>query len=83
MRTIVEIEADITAARAQQSAVLLGQAVVEVWRDGRRMKLQVTTPEQLAAHIADLERELAAAQIEAGITPTRTRRRSALRLGWA
>lgn len=74
MATIEEIQTAITAAKAQRANVALGTAVVEFWRDGRRLTMKVASMSELNAYIAQLERDLVAAQIEAGQTPTRTRR---------
>jgi hypothetical protein len=65
-------------ARAARQALMAGERVTEVWRDGRRVVYAGITLDQLGRAILTLERELEAAKAdEAG----RSRRR-AIRLGW-
>ncbi len=80
MATAAEIEAMIAAAEARRQEVALGEAVVEVWRDGRRMRLQVPTIDELNKHIAAMRTALVEAQIAEGICPPRRRR--AIGLSW-
>lgn len=80
MATIEQIETWIAEAEAARPQVALGGAVIEVWRDGRRIKKSVTSMKELNAYLASLRSELAIAQEDAGIPATRTRR--AIRLGW-
>lgn len=77
---IARLEGDIAAAEAQRSVVALGHAVVDAWRDGRRVRYQVATLAQLEDYIRILRSELTAAQIENGQTPARTR--GAIPLVW-
>lgn len=78
--TIERLTRQISEAEAQRHSVALGEAVVEVWRDGRRVTRKVSTIAELEAHIRALRAELVTAQTEAGVTPTRRRR--AIGLGW-
>ncbi len=57
-----------------------GTDVVDVWRDGRRMRFQKSKIAELDAYIANLRSDLTAAQVDAGVTPTRRRR--AIGLAW-
>lgn len=72
---------EIAEAKSQRALVATGQAVVDVWRDGRRIRKMIPTMAQLDAYIRQLESELHAAQVEAGITPTSRRR--AIELHWS
>lgn len=78
---IARLESEIAQAEAQRALVAQGRAVIDAWRDGRRVRYMVPTLEQLEAHIRQLKSELYEAQTEAGQTPTR--RRGAIGLGWA
>lgn len=57
------ISTEITSARALRSKIVSGEAVIELWRDGRRVRKQLPTLAELNAHITRLERELAEANI--------------------
>lgn len=70
----------IAEAEAQRHNVALGNAVVEIWRDGRRITKKIATMAELETYIRDLRAELTSAQISAGIAPTRRRR--AIGLAW-
>lgn len=74
MATAAEIQALIDAALAQSQLVALGQAVVEVQRDGKRMRMQVSSLADLNRHIAGLRALLIEAQVAEGIETTRRRR---------
>lgn len=78
---IARLETEIAEAEAQRALVAQGRAVVDVWRDGRRVRYQVPTLAQLEEHIRSLKSELYEAQLEAGQSPTPRRR--AIGLGWA
>ena len=71
---------EIAEAKAQRAKVGRGDAVEEVWRDGRRIVRQLPSLPQLDALIRQLESELYAAQLAAGMD-VRPRRR-AIELGW-
>jgi hypothetical protein len=81
MATAADIQALIDAAEAQRQSVALGTAVVEIQRDGKRMKMQVPTIAELNRYLDGLRADLVAAQIAEGITPT-VRRRRPIRLAW-
>jgi hypothetical protein len=71
---------EIAEAKSQRALVATGQAVIDVWRDGRRIRKMIPTIEQLEAYIRQLQSELVEAQVAAGITVTP--RRTAISLGW-
>lgn len=79
--TITVLSAQIADLKAQRLKVAMGESVIEVWRDGRRMKMQEVTLSEVDALIRKLEGELAAAQDAAGVTVTTPRRR-AIRANW-
>lgn len=68
----------IAEAKARRQEVALGEAVIDVWRGGRRMKMTVTSIAELNAYIGQMERELEAILAGADGRP----RRRAIRLGW-
>lgn len=72
--TIERLTRQIAEAELQRHSVGLGEAVVEVWRDGRRVIRKISTMAELERYIALLRSELTTAQTEAGETPTRRRR---------
>lgn len=71
---IARLTRQIAEAKAQRQNIALGEAVVEVMRDGRRVVRKLATMAELENYIRVLESELAAAQVDAGVTPTRQRR---------
>jgi hypothetical protein len=71
---------EIAEAKAQRALVATGQAVIDVWRDGRRIRKMIPTLAELEAHIRQLEGELYTAQLAAGIDARP--RRSAIDLAW-
>lgn len=71
---------EIAEAKAQRALVATGQAVVDVWRDGRRIRKMIPTLRELESYIRDLEAELYSAQLAAGMTVTPRRR--AIDLAW-
>ena len=73
MATAAEIQTMIDEAKAQRHKVALGQAVIDVWRDGRRMRREITRVSELDDYISRLEGELIMAQLAEGITPARRR----------
>jgi len=74
MATAAEIQDWISAVEVQRQKVALGQAFVELWRDGRRVTVQVTDLAGLEKYLNSLRSELVLAQTNEGITPTRRRR---------
>lgn len=74
MASSSQIETWITDAESQRHKVAMGQAYVELWRDGRRVRVEVTDLVGLNTYIATLRSELTEAQVIEGITPTRRRR---------
>lgn len=74
MATSTQIQTWISEAESKRHEVALGSAVIEIWRDGRRITRTVTSVKELNAYIAQLKTELTAAQIAEGITPTNRRR---------
>lgn len=73
-RTPAEVLTDLTAARAARTALMSGERVEDVWRDGRRMRLSTVSLKDLNEMIAQLENEYAeAVAVEAG-----SRKRSAI-----
>lgn len=77
-RPIADIEADIADARAARAALVKGERVTEVWRDGRRLTFAGITMPQVNDLLDTLNRELGAAQAEAEGRP----RRRAIGLSW-
>lgn len=77
-RSSTEIAADLAVYRSARTALVAGERVKEVWRDGRRMIFDGITLNQIERAIATLEREYEAAlSIEDG----RPKRR-AIGLAW-
>lgn len=74
MATAAEIQDWISAVEVQRQKVALGQAFVELWRDGRRVTVQVTNLDGLEKYLQTLRSELTAAQVAEGVAPTRRRR---------
>ena len=71
---IHRLETEIAQAEAQRALVAQGRAVIDAWRDGRRVRYQVPSLEQLEAHIRILRGELDAAKAQSGevVVPRRT-----------
>jgi len=78
MATAAQITTWIAEAEAQRHAVATGGAVIDIWRDGRRITRKISSLDELNSYIASLKAELVEAQIAEGITPTRRRRGIAL-----
>jgi hypothetical protein len=57
--TADEIRADIAAVRDQRLALVKGERVKEVWRDGRRLTFSEITLDGIAKVLAALGEELA------------------------
>jgi len=74
MATSTQIQTWITEVENQRQKVALGQAFVDIWRDGRRVTVQVTNLAGLETYLQTLRSELTQAQIDEGATPTRRRR---------
>lgn len=74
MATAAQITTWISEVEAQRQKVALGQAYVEVWRDGRRITVEITDLAGLEKYLSVLRSELVEAQVTEGITPTRRRR---------
>ncbi len=74
MASSSQIEAWIAEAESQRHKVALGQAFIELWREGRRVRVEITDIAGLNTYIATLRSEFTEAQISEGITPTRRRR---------
>lgn len=77
---ITRLETEIAQAEAQRALVAQGRAVIDAWRDGRRVRYQVPTLAELEDHIRALKSELHEAQVLAGQSPTTSRR--AIDIGW-
>lgn len=68
----------IAQAESQRHLVALGQAVVDVWRDGRRVTRKVSSLAELDSYIAGLRRDL-----EKAVASAAGRRpRRAIGLAW-
>jgi len=80
MATSSQITTWISEVEAQRQKVALGQAFVDIWRDGRRVTVEVTGLPDLEKYLQTLRSELVEAQIAEGLTPTR--RRSAISLAY-
>ncbi len=55
------IASELTAARALRAKIVSGEAIIELWRDSRRVRKQMPTLSELNNHIMRLERDLAQA----------------------
>ena len=78
---IERLTREIAEAKAQRALVAQGKAVIEAWRDGRRIRRAMPTLEGLEAYIRQLRGELLEAQVAAGVEVTP--RRSAIGTGYA
>lgn len=70
----------ISEAEDARHKLMSGVDVVDVWRDGKRMRFQKAKLAELNDYIAGLRSDLVSAQIDAGVTTTRRRR--AIGLAW-
>lgn len=77
---IAKLTRMISEAVDARHKLATGTDVVDVWRDGRRMRFQKSKIAELDAYITNLRSDLTAAQVDAGVTPTRRRR--AIGLAW-
>ncbi len=75
---IERLTREIRELKAQRIKVASGNAVIDVWREGRRIRKHVSTIDELNSLIRLLEGELVSAQVAAGVTPTTRRRPIAL-----
>lgn len=71
---IERLTREIAECKAQRVKVATGNAVVEVWRDGRKLRKHISTLAELNDLILVLEGELSAAQTAAGIVNVAPRR---------
>jgi hypothetical protein len=77
-RTSAEILAELTEFRAARAALIKGERVEDVWRDGCRMRLSKVSLADMNTAISGLENELESAlAVEAGQRPRR-----AIGLAW-
>lgn len=77
-RSSTDIAADLVAYRAARTALVAGERVTDVWRDGRRMSLAGMSLDEIERAITGLEREYnQAVTVEGGGC-----RRRAITLGW-
>ncbi len=74
MATASQIETWISEVEAQRQKVALGQSFIGLWRDGRRVRVEVNGLDGLNSYLLTLRSELTEAQVAEGITPTRRRR---------
>lgn len=74
MATATQIQTWISEVEEQRQKVALGQAYVEIMRDGRRVQVEITSLNDLEKYLQTLRSELVEAQVAEGITPTRRRR---------
>lgn len=77
-RSPADIASDLAAARAARTALIAGERVEEVWRDGRRVIYAGIKLAELDKVIASLEREYEAAVNAAAGRP----RRRPIGLAW-
>lgn len=77
-RTPAEIAAELTIYREARTKLISGERVVDVWRDGRRMRLAEASLEDITSAIETLERELEQAEAAENGCP----RRRAIGLAW-
>jgi len=69
--TADEIRADIAAVRDQRLALVKGERVKEVWRDGRRLTFSEITLDGIGKVLTALNQELAEALADEDGTPRR------------
>lgn len=74
MASAAQITTWISEVESQRQKVALGQTFVELWRDGRRVRVEVPNIDALNTYLTQLKSDLVQAQIEEGIQPTRRRR---------
>ena len=72
MADAATLQTRLDEAEQARHALATGQRVVDVWRDGQRVRYQESNKGDLYAYIADLRNELAAATAPAtGALPRR------------
>lgn len=77
-RTPTQIAAELADVRAARAAFMRGERIVDVWRDGKRLKFAEMSLADFNTAVTDLECEYAAAvDCEIG-----RRRRRPTRLAW-
>jgi hypothetical protein len=77
-RSSTDIAAEIASFRSARAALVNGERVVEVWRDGRRVTYGGASLSEIDAAIKELEREYEqAVNVEAGKS-----RRRPIGLAW-
>lgn len=77
-RSSTDIAAELAQFRAARAALINGERVVDVWREGRRVTYPKSSLNEINAAIADLTREYeAAVAVEAG-----SARRRPIGLAW-
>lgn len=71
---VARIEIELGQVRAARALAASGKQVEDVWRDGRRVRYSTFSLQEFSDHIRQLEGELYAAQVAAGIetAPRRT-----------
>jgi hypothetical protein len=78
---VARIETELGQARAARALAASGKQVEDVWRDGRRVRYSAFSLSEFTTHIRQLESELYAAQVAAGMCVEP--RRSAISLRWS
>lgn len=73
MADVDTLKTRLAEAEAARHALATGQRVVDVWRDGRRVKYQESNKADLAAYIDDLTTRIAG--LDAPLTGALPRRR--------
>ncbi|QZP06807.1 gpW family protein [Caenibius sp. WL] len=77
-RTSAEIAAELAIYRQARTKLINGERVVDVWRDGRRMRLAEASLDEINSAIDALEREYEQAEAAENGRP----RRRPIYLGW-
>jgi hypothetical protein len=75
---VERITRELAAARALRITIASGNAVTELWRDGRRITKKMPSLRELTEHIRVLESEL----VSASATAAGTARRRPISLAW-
>jgi muconolactone delta-isomerase len=78
---VARIELELGQARSARALAASGKQVEDVWRDGRRVRYSTFSLQDYSDHIRQLESELYAAQVAAGMN-VQSRRR-AIPLCWS
>lgn len=77
---VARLEAELGGLRAARALASSGKQVEDVWRDGRRIRYSTFTLAEFNQHERELESQLYAAKVEAGMVVTPRRR--PIKLGW-